>query len=142
MDVIVKEIRALDESLLNELKIKFEEERWDFEHTKKFIENPDSYLICAFIDRELVGLLTGFKLQKTNNKNCEFLLYEIDVSEQFRQKGIAKQLVKRFLDIAKLADASEVWVLTNKSNQAAMRLYESTGAILQNPDDAMLVYKL
>jgi hypothetical protein len=39
-------------------------------------------------------------------------------------------------------NASEIWVITNRSNQAAMRLYETTGAGSPQSDDVVFIYDL
>ena len=39
-------------------------------------------------------------------------------------------------------NASEIWVITNRSNQAAMRLYETTGARSPQSDDVVFIYDL
>jgi ribosomal protein S18 acetylase RimI-like enzyme len=47
--------------------------------------------------------------------------------------------VNRFIREAKRAGASEVWVLTNESNRAAMAMYARSGLKRASSDDAVLV---
>ena len=46
-------------------------------------------------------------------------------------------MIEEFLRIARESGVDRMWVLTNASNAAAMRLYESSGAGRTNPDDVM-----
>jgi len=50
--------------------------------------------------------------------------------------------MKRFIEEAKGAGAFEVWVLTDASNAAAMRLYERSGMVRAHPDQVLWVLPL
>jgi ribosomal protein S18 acetylase RimI-like enzyme len=115
---------------------------WDEEQGKTFLENSDNVLFLAFWGGELVGFLTGHRLQRFDKRKAEILLYEIGVHENFQRKGIGKALMEKVKNWGKEVGADEVWVLTNKSNVAANALYQSSGGMTESPDETMYVFKL
>jgi len=51
-------------------------------------------------------------------------------------------MIHYLLDLLRSEGFFEAWVLTNKSNSAAMMLYSSTGGIKDSDDEQMFVYYL
>lgn len=51
-------------------------------------------------------------------------------------------MLQELKDLARQDGAFELWAVTNKSNDAAMRLYRSTGGTATNDDDVVFEYKL
>jgi ribosomal protein S18 acetylase RimI-like enzyme len=45
-------------------------------------------------------------------------------------------------ELARRAGACEIWVVTNKSNEAAMRLYRSAGGVSKHDDEVVFEFKL
>lgn len=91
---------------------------------REFLEDARCYLLLAVEEDRAVGSLNGYFLPRPYRSEPQFLLYEIDVREDCRRRGIGRALVERFHAEAKLAGAYEVWVLTDESNRAGMGLYE------------------
>ena len=79
------------------------------------------------IAREVVGSLNGYSLVTPSSSQSQFLLYEIDVKEEWRRGGVGAALVDAFLSEARASGAREVWVVTNDSNQSAMAMYQRCG---------------
>jgi ribosomal protein S18 acetylase RimI-like enzyme len=115
---------------------------WDSEQGKRFIENSDNALFIAFWEENAAGFLTAHRLQRFDKRKAEILLYEIGVHPNYRRRGIGKALVEEVKKWAKEVDADEVWVLTEKDNEAAMALYKSTNGIQEVPETIMWIYKL
>jgi len=107
-----------------------------------YLEDPTCYLVIALQAGTPVGVLAGQVIRRAHQSQPQFLLYEMDVVESVRRQGIGRALIERYRDEAYRAGASEVWVLTNASNVAAMRLYEQNGMVRENPDDVMWVLPL
>lgn len=55
---------------------------------------------------------------------------EVDVCADQRQRGAGKAIMRKFIELAKLAGCGEVWLGTEEDNDAANALYRSL-----NPDD-------
>lgn len=105
----------------------------------KFLAEPRHYLLIAMEGKKVAGSLYGYALRQPYRRELQFFLYAIDVRPEHRKRGIGTALVNRFIREAKRAGASEVWVLTNESNRAAMAMYARSGLKRASSDDAVLV---
>jgi aminoglycoside 3-N-acetyltransferase I len=119
-----------------------------------FDERPDLAAACAYLAEEsnvfllacegaqAVGFLRGTGLLQLKSVRKQMLLYEIAVLPKFQRRGIARELIRTLLDFCRGKGFEEVFVLTDPGNAAAVRLYESTGAVTETPADRMYVYRL
>jgi GNAT superfamily N-acetyltransferase len=104
----------------------------------EFLSDPARYLLLAVAGGRVVGSLNGYAFRPPHRRDPQFLLYEIDVRLEHRNRGIGKALVNRFIVEARSAGAFEVWVLTSQSNRAAMAMYAHCGLGREHQDDVML----
>ncbi len=68
-------------------------------------------------------------------------IYELEVAERYRRRGIAKSLIAMITDIARREGMMSSFVLTNRSNEPAVALYQQMGGRIPNGDDLMFVYR-
>jgi ribosomal protein S18 acetylase RimI-like enzyme len=104
----------------------------------EFLANPRNYLMLALEEEKVIGSLYGYSLQHPYRREPQFFLYGIDVRPEYRKRKIGSALVDEFIMEAKMADASEVWLLTNESNRAALAMYAHSGLKRSHMDDVML----
>lgn len=105
---------------------------------KSILSNPKNLVIAALIDEKPVGISVGYVLQRFL-RDVVFL-YEIDVHIDYRRSGIGSQMIEHLKTWCRQKQLEEIFVLTNSSNAAAMRLYESTGGMRPDLDDVMFSY--
>jgi GNAT superfamily N-acetyltransferase len=103
-----------------------------------YVADPACVLLAAVAEGRAVGSVNGYALRHPHRRESQFLLYELDVVPEWRGRGVGTALVGAFTDTARDAGASEVWVLTNASNAAAMAAYRRCGLRRIHGDDAML----
>ena len=94
---------------------------------EEFLADRNCMLVAAVEDGIVVGTLDGYALRRPHSRRPEFLLYEIDVAAEHRRRGIGRALIDTFADEARRRDAENVWVLTHRSNEAAVALYRACG---------------
>jgi len=139
----IEHISQVDEALGRQVSTLLDEGTfWDKEQGEKFLANKDNSLFLAFWEGKIAGFLTGYRLQRIDKRKAEVLLYEISVHENFRKRGIGKALIQALKHWAKEVGADEVWVITNKSNTAAVAMYESEGGLIEATDEQMYTYKV
>jgi ribosomal protein S18 acetylase RimI-like enzyme len=107
-----------------------------------FLKSAECFLLLAVEDGCVVGSLNGYSLRQPDRSRPQFLLYELDVRQDYRRRGIGLALVNAFTDEARAAGAFEVWVVSNESTSAAVELYRKCGYRRQNDDDVMLSIQL
>ncbi|HUI87686.1 MAG TPA: GNAT family N-acetyltransferase [Anaerolineales bacterium] len=138
-------IKKSDNAFIHQLNRLLDEgTEWNSQQGEKFLTDSHNALFVAFLKDQAVGFLTANRLQRFDKRGAEVLLYEIGVHENFRQKGVGKALIKEAKLWAKEVGADEVWVLTNRSNIAAVALYRSMGGKTESQtlDEVMFVFKL
>jgi ribosomal protein S18 acetylase RimI-like enzyme len=108
----------------------------------EFLSDPARYLLLAIESGRVVGSLNGYSLQRTYRREPQFLLYEVGVRPECRNRGVGTALVARFVGEARAAGAFEVWVVTSPSNEAAMAMYERCGLSRENHDDVAVVLNI
>ena len=116
---------------------------WSLDSARVFVSNSDNVFLLAYSDDKIAGMASAYRLQRMDTRKAELFFYEIGVCAQFRRMGAARALIERLKEIGRQMGADEMFVLTNRSNLAAMNLYESTGGQPSpETDEVMFSYKL
>lgn len=92
----------------------------------QFLSDPATVAFVARDGEGVVGWAWGFRQLRADGVSM-LLLYEIEVVESERRKGIGRGLVEAFLDFGRSAGYQRVWLLTEAVNKDAVSLYEETG---------------
>jgi ribosomal protein S18 acetylase RimI-like enzyme len=100
--------------------------------------DPRTIFLAAFDDDGApVGFVFGYELARRHGDPSILFVYELEVDAACRRQGIAVRLLRALAQIACGRGIETGFVLTNASNAAAMRLYESVGGTRPNDDDVM-----
>ena len=78
--------------------------------------------LAAFDGEEPVGFAFGYVLPRRHGKPTGMFVYELEVDEPYRRRGIGRRLMQELL-----AGQDEAYVLTEPDNDAANALYASLG---------------
>ena len=97
------------------------------EYVRKLLKRDDFHVIVALENGQLIGGLTAYEMQMFKRETTEMFLYEIEVAEEHRRKGIGKALIEYLKEICLEKGIIEMFVGTEKDNIAARKLYVSTG---------------
>jgi ribosomal protein S18 acetylase RimI-like enzyme len=103
-----------------------------------FLMDPANYLIVAEAEGEPVGYLVAYRLQRPDRQAAQMFIYEVDVAEAWRRRGLGSALLEEIRRLARAERMFEAFVLTSRGNEAARRLYARTGAAVE--DDAALLF--
>ena len=113
-------------------------ERVNYNYLDAFLKNETNVLLVALEGETPVGFALAYALNRMDSPASMMLLYEIEVAESHRKQGAATALIGALKDICRERSMVKMWVLTNESNRAAMRTYESTGGELVEEDDLVM----
>ena len=114
---------------------------FDDEPLRKFLSRPENILIVAAQEGVPIGFLLAYLLDRIDRNQRMVCLYEVGVSEPCRRQGIGRAMIETLKTICRQENAMKTWVITNRSNLAAFRLYESTGATANaSGDEVTFVY--
>ena len=102
-----------------------------------FLRDDRMIFLVAFDDADPMGFVFGYELLRRHGDPSILFVYEVDVREPYRRRGVATRLLRELERLARRRGVRRAFVLTAESNEAAMRLYESVGGIRPFDDDVM-----
>jgi ribosomal protein S18 acetylase RimI-like enzyme len=110
------------------------------EAARRFLDEPTSHLCVAYEEGRAAGFVSGVELTHPD-KGTELFLYELGVDEAFRRRGIATALVRALAERGRERGCHGMWVLTDRSNEAALATYRRAGGG-EDGDQVMLSWDL
>ena len=94
---------------------------------KSFLSEKHNIAITAKLDEKVIGLIYGYSLTRIDDKKPQFFIYSVDIHDTYQDRGYGSSFVNFVIDWAKENDFSESFVLTNKDNPRACKVYEKAG---------------
>jgi aminoglycoside 6'-N-acetyltransferase I len=92
----------------------------------EFLADPRHHLAVALDAGVVVGFASGVHYVHPD-KPPEMWINEVGVAPSHHGRGLGKAILGRLVQHAEQMGCREAWVLTDRSNAAAMRLYASVG---------------
>ena len=139
------EIRALgpeDAALLRAADPDVFDNAPDPRATHEFLHDPRHHLVAAIDGGVIVGFASAVHYVHPDKPLPEMWINEVGVAETHRGRGIAKAILQRLLEVAREIGCVEAWVLTERTNEAALRLYKSSGGLEAPGGQVMLTFRL
>ena len=96
------------------------------------LEDPHAIFLVAFDNGIPIGFVLAYELPRRHGDEMTLCIYEIEVDEAWRRRGVATRLLLELERIARQHEIAEAFVLTDATNAAAMRLCESVGGKAQD----------
>jgi aminoglycoside 6'-N-acetyltransferase I len=109
--------------------------RW----TAEFFADPRHHLVVA-LDGDVVVAMASAVHYCHPDKAPQLWINEVGVATTHQGRGIGKRLLERLMELAAKLECTEAWVLTDRANTIAQRLYEGAGAA--TPADDCLMYTI
>ncbi|MDH5675781.1 MAG: GNAT family N-acetyltransferase [Myxococcales bacterium] len=134
----VKRLRAADAERAVRAIDEIKGENPGLDYMRQFLSREANVLIAASDGDAPTGYLIAYLLDRVDADRQMLCIYEIEVSESHRRTGIARAMINSLKDLCRQLDASKAWVITNRSNRAAVQLYSSTGAHCEPAGDEIM----
>ena len=135
----VRRLMAGDEKILEEALRRFGEGH--AVDASRFLATPGAVIFLAEEDGVPVGQIYGHTLVHPDGETT-MLMYAVAVVEGALRRGHGKRLVDAFIEHARSAGHTEVWVLTDERNRAALSLYAAAGARRDPTDQVLFTWRL
>ena len=107
----------------------------------EFLSDSRHHLAVAVDQGLVVGIASGVHYIHPD-KPSELWINEVAVAPSHQGKGVGKAVVETLLQHGRSLGCRGAWVLTNRSNQAAMRLYATAGGEESSDDEVMFTFRL
>lgn len=108
---------------------------------EQFLSDARHHLAVAIDSDVVVGMASGVHYIHPD-KAPELWINEVGVAPAYRSRGIGRELLLALLNAGRRHGCGEAWVLTDRSNVPAMRLYASCGGSEADRDQVMFTFKL
>ena len=103
----------------------------------EFLRDSRHHLMVALDGDLVVGFVSAVHYVHPD-KPAELWINEVGVAPTHQGQGIAKSLLTAMLEAGRDLGCREAWVVTNRSNTAAMRLYATCGG--SEGDDDLTIF--
>ena len=133
MPVEIKVLRRGDDAILMNVAPGVFDNPVDPELTREFLEDPRHHIAVAIDDGLVVGFASGVHYIHPD-KQPELWINEVAVAPTHRRRGLGKAVLKALFEVGRAHRCAVAWVLTDRSNAAAMALYIAVGGI-EGADD-------
>ena len=90
-----------------------------------FLADPHHHLVVAIEDGVVIGFVSAIDYFHPDKPRPELWIDEVGVAPERHGRGVGKAVMRGMLDVARAVGCGEAWVLTDRGNTAAMRLYAS-----------------
>jgi aminoglycoside 6'-N-acetyltransferase I len=139
------EIRILgprDEAVLTRIASDVFDNEIDPRLAAEFLQDPRHHLAVAVEESRVVAFASAVHYIHPD-KPPELWINELGVAPSHQRHGIGRRLLGALFKLGGSLGCREAWVLTEQSNVAAKRLYESVGGS-EPPDGApaMFIFRL
>ena len=126
MTVEVVLLVAGDEERLSEVDPDVFDDEIREDLVREMLADPRHHLAVALHDARVVGFASGVHYVHPD-KPAELWVNEVSVAATHRERGVAKALLATLFEAGARIGCRQAWVLTERGNAPAMRLYASTG---------------
>ncbi len=97
------------------------------DHLQNALKDDRTHLFAAMIGEHVVGYVLAYSFPAFFISGNMAYLYDIEVNEAHRRKGIGKLLMKTMFDHLKSLGVLEVWLGAGTKNVEAEALYRAMG---------------
>ena len=132
-----------DEHVLTHVTAGLFDNRIDPDLTAEFLGDPRHHIAVAVDEGLVVGFASGVHYVHPD-KPPQLWINEVAVAATHRRRGLGKAVLSTLFEVGRAHRCKVAWVLTDRTNVAAMALYSSLGgtegADDEGPSDATLGY--
>jgi aminoglycoside 6'-N-acetyltransferase I len=142
MAIAIRLLRSGDESVLGDVAPSVFDDPIDPAATRAFLTDPRHHLAVALDQTTVVGFTSAVHYLHPDKPKPEMWINEVSVADTHRERGVGRALMDAMLAEGRRVGATEAWVLTDRDNPAAIRLYQAAGGEERHPDPVMFNFTI
>lgn len=142
MAIIVKVLDANDADVLGHVAPGVFDDPIQVARAKEFLADERHHLAVALDDGLVVGFVSAVHYVHPDKALPELWINEVSVASTHRRRGLGRRLLHAVFEVARRIGCTEAWVLTDRANTAAMRLYSAAGSTEAPTDHVMFTFRL
>lgn len=109
--------------------------------TEEFLRDPRHHLVAAVCEGRVVGFVSAVHYVHPD-KAAELWINEVGVAEAYQNRGVGRRMMEAMLSLGRELGCVNAWVLTDRANAAAMRLYAAAGGVEAKAETVMWEFPL
>jgi len=109
-------------------------------HLLSFLEDEQNLAFIARYEEEVLGFIYGYSLLSLTSLP-QLFIYSVDVFKRYQGLGVGSKLFQYVVNYARQNGYSESFVITDKRNKPACRIYEKAGGKSYYDDEIVYVIK-
>lgn len=113
----------------------------DENFAREFLDDPRHHIVVAISEGVIVGFASAVHYIHPD-KPPELWINEVGVASSHQGQGIGKAIMKEMLRLGSELGCKNAWVLTDRGNEPANRLYKSAGGKVGEEDTVMYEFGL
>lgn len=139
----IRYLRKGEESVLGNVADDVFDDPIRMEVARAFLADDRHHLVVALDGDLVVGFASGVHYLHPDQEFPELWVNEVGVAESHQGQGIAKRILARLFETARTElGCNQAWVLTERENIAATRLYASAGGYVSGQHEVMYSFDL
>jgi aminoglycoside 6'-N-acetyltransferase I len=142
MTIEIKLLGVADAPILEHVAPEVFDDPINVARTGEFLADPRHHLAVAMDDGLVVGFVSAVQYVHPDKSGPDLSINEISVAASHPGSGIGSRLLRSILDLGRRIGCQAAWVLTDRTNAAAMRLYSSVGSPKEPTDHVMFEFRL
>lgn len=107
-----------------------------------FLADPHYHLAVAIEDGVVIGFASAIDYVHPDKPVPELWIDEVGVAPERQGRGVAKAILRALLAHAREIGCGEAWVLTDRGNAPALRLYATAGGREAPGETVMYSFRL
>lgn len=111
------------------------------EWAAEFLADSRHHVAVAIADGRVIGFASGVHYIHPD-KPPELWVNEVGVAAAYQGKAVGRQLLHALFACGRTLGCAQAWVLTDRSNHPAMRLYAAAGGTPAPGDTVMFEFPL
>ena len=108
----------------------------------EFLADARHHLAVAIADGRVVGFISAVHYVHPDKPKPELWINEVGVAPTHQRQGLARKMMEAVLAEARRLGCTVAWVLTSRTNAAAMHLYSGCGGVEAQEDSVMFEFNL
>lgn len=141
MTIEFKVLGAGDEHVLSRVAPEVFDLPVDERLTAEFLQDTRHHIAVAIDEGVVVGFASGVNYIHPD-KPAELWINEVGVAPTHHRRGVARALLELLFGVGRREGCATAWVLTERENGPAMRLYQSCGGEEAQGETVMFSFEL
>lgn len=141
MDTVVRVLDPGDADVLSRVAPGVFDHAIDARWSAEFLADPRHHLAVAIDEGRVVAMASGVHYVHPD-KAPQLWVNEIGVAPSHLRQGLGRRVLDALLERGRTLGCEEAWVLTDRANVAACRLYASAGGEEAKGETIMFEFRL